>query len=125
GPGAETEGTAAAGRVTAAGRTQLRTGRRTMGRMFRIITAASPEPPNGGPATMALDDAEPFVGGGAPFIEVGGPNGPVHSLPKSPPKPAPAAAPEKPPRPSVGEAYLSVALRPVARTPAEPLPHAV
>ena len=94
-----------------------------MGRMFRIITAGSPDSPNGGPATMALDDAEPFVGGGAPFIEVGGPNGPVHSLPKSAPKPAPE--PEKPARPPAGEAYLSVALRPVARPTADPLPHAV
>ena len=52
-----------------------------MGRMFRIITEGNLDFPPAGPA-LAVADGEPFVQGGAPFIEVGGPTGVVHSLPK-------------------------------------------
>jgi Mrp family chromosome partitioning ATPase len=85
--------------------------------MFRIITEAATDYPNGGPAVVAIADAEPFVNGGAPFIEVGGPNGPVHSLPKSSPQAvtsADAPKPSPPSRPQTEQPYLSIALRPVA-----------
>lgn len=100
-----------------------------MGRMFRIITEGSLDyPAGGGPAAVALPDPEPFVSGGAPYIEVGGPNGPVHSLPKPAPKAVAGVEVTTPPParpPAGGDRYLTVALHQIAPAPAAPHPHAV
>jgi Mrp family chromosome partitioning ATPase len=85
-----------------------------MGRMFRIITDGGFTDPNRGGA-VAISDADPYVNGGAPFIEVGAPSGPVQSLPK--PAPTPAPAPTKP----QDQRYLSVALQQIAPQPVQPL----
>lgn len=90
-----------------------------MGRMFRIISESTPE---AAVATLVAE-GEPFVLGSAPFIEVGGPAGVVHSLPK----PAPRAldAIKLPTRQILDERYLSVALHQIAPKPAEPAPAAI
>src|SRR5262249_37446590 len=70
---------------------------------------------------------EPFVQGGAPFIEVGGPTGVVHSLPKPTPRiPAivePLRQPALPTRQAIDDRYLSVSLHQIAAPkPADPAP---
>jgi Mrp family chromosome partitioning ATPase len=96
-----------------------------MGRMFRIISEGSHEFPNGGPA-VALTEAEPFIGGGAPFVEVGGPNGAVHSLPKPAPKLVATIDAPRPVQPrQADDRYLSVALHQIAPKPNGSLPNGV
>lgn len=100
-----------------------------MGRMFRIINDQG-LPFSGQTRPVALAEPEPFVETGAPFIEVGGPNGPVMTLPKTQataPKPAskPAPMPELPSRDPAPQRFLSVALHEIAPRPAEPLPSPV
>jgi Mrp family chromosome partitioning ATPase len=92
--------------------------------MFRIISEGGHEFSNGGPA--ALTEIEPFVGGGAPFVEVGGPNGPVLSVPHPATKPATATEAPKPvPVRQADEHYLSVALRTVTPRPGGTTPNGV
>lgn len=76
-----------------------------MGRMFRIITEGPIEAVTAGAALAHAREAEPFVHGNAPYIEVGGP-APVFHQPIEQPPP-PAARPE----------YFSVSLQPLAVRP--------
>src|SRR5687768_16795745 len=98
-----------------------------MGRMFRIITEGGTDYPGGGPSAVAIADGEPYVGGGAPFIEVGGPNGPVHSFPKPVPKAVGTIDPPKPVAPprAAEDHFISVALHQIAPRPAAPLVFAI
>ncbi|MGL4422670.1 MAG: hypothetical protein ACRCZF_18520, partial [Gemmataceae bacterium] len=91
-----------------------------MGRMFRIITEGNLDYPT--VTTATVTESEPYVQGSAPFIEVGGPNGPITTIPKpirkAEPmviKSAPAVMPiPVPTRPMVDDRFLSVALHQIA-----------
>jgi Mrp family chromosome partitioning ATPase len=88
-----------------------------MGRMFRIITESGPDvhhPSENGdrPTALAVEEV--------PYIEVGGPDGPVTSIPKPAvkvlPAPAPAPAPEPSPIPAPDSRVLSVAFHRFPKT---------
>lgn len=81
-----------------------------MGRMFRIITEGPIEAVTAGAALAHAHSAEePFVSGGAPYIEVGS-GAPVFHAPK-----ATRSIPiEQTPPPVKAKEYLSVALQPLA-----------
>jgi Mrp family chromosome partitioning ATPase len=99
-----------------------------MGRMFRVITEGSLDyPGNSTASTNSTHDADPFVGGSVPYIEVGGAN-PRFSLPRltttiEPVKPLPAPQPLPIPQPLPtrqtiqDEGYLSVAMHQIAPKP--------
>lgn len=105
-----------------------------MGRMFRIITEGSLDYPGRG-TTVA--EAEPFLDGSAPYIEVGGPQPVFHGLPKlptritatepkavvEPPKPVPPL----PTRATLTESgYVSAKMHVIApKTAPQPLPTTV
>lgn len=78
-----------------------------MGRMFRIITEVGPDAPHlaeGGAPALAVEEV--------PYIEVGGPEGPVTSIPK----PAVKVVPEPVPIPAPDSSVLSVAFHRFSKT---------
>ncbi len=95
-----------------------------MGRMFRIITEGNLDS-HRGTTTTVFPDAEPFISGSVPFIEVGGTTPIMNAIPKPMPvepiktHPMPAL----PTRQVMDDRYLSVALHQIAPKPSTaPLP---